>query len=65
MITKEFGKYYGACDLCDEETPGFETWHQCRAYISANGWQAIKDQDSGEWAHYCPDCARKINNKQI
>lgn len=60
MITKEYGKFFGACDLCDDETPRFDTWNECRAHIRKNGWQTKKDQETGEWENYCPVCAQKI-----
>ena len=65
MITKEFGKYFGACDLCDEETPRFNNWNDCLAYIRANKWQTTKDKDTGEWENYCPVCVQKIKANKL
>ena len=46
MIEKEYGKYFGACDCCQEEdTPHFDTWQQARHYMSENGWKAVKNKE--------------------
>lgn len=59
MITKEYGKHFGVCDLCDDCTPLFDTWTECRAYIKDN-WMTTKSKETGEWENYCPVCAHKI-----
>lgn len=60
MITKEYGKHFGVCDYCDEATPIFDSWNECRAYIRSEGWKTQKDKETGEWEDICPACARKI-----
>ena len=56
MIIKEYGKYFGYCDLCDEETPKFKTWTEVREYIRRNGWKTTKNEDTEEWENHCPRC---------
>ena len=60
MITKEYGKFFGVCDLCDDETPRFSSWNDCLAHVHNSGWQTVKDKETGEWENYCPECAQKI-----
>lgn len=64
MITKEYGKFFGACDLCDDETPRFNEWGECRNYMHNNHWQNTKNKETGEWENYCPDCIRKFSRKK-
>lgn len=55
MIVKEYGKYVGACDLCGETTPKFDTWFECRDYLRSH-WGSERDEDTGEWWNLCPAC---------
>lgn len=56
MITKEFGKHVGVCDVCDEVTPRFVKWDEVRAYFTANGWKTYRNKETGEWENLCPEC---------
>ena len=64
MITKEYGQFFGVCDLCDDATPIFDNWSDVRDYFTRNGWQTKKDKETGEWENYCPVCARKLRREQ-
>lgn len=59
MITREYGKYFGACDLCDEVTPLFDTYSEARDYVRGH-WKTTKDKETGEWENYCPECTQKL-----
>jgi hypothetical protein len=62
MIVKEYGKYFGACDCCQEETtPIFRTWDEVRDYMRFNHWKTSKNKETGEWENLCPEC-KKLDN---
>lgn len=56
MIEKEYGKYFGICDVCGEVTPLFDTFQDCREYMKKNQWKTTKDKTTGEWENICPRC---------
>lgn len=56
MITKEYGKHFGVCDVCDAETPRFTEWDSVRFYMRKNDWSMTKNKRTGEWEHTCPEC---------
>ena len=56
MIEKEYGQYFGVCDVCGEVTPIFDTFLDCRDYIRQNHWQTTKNEKTGEWENLCPQC---------
>ena len=64
MITKEYGKFFCVCDICDDATPLFDTWGEVRSHIAGEGWQTRKNKETDEWENYCPVCARKLRRQQ-
>ena len=56
MITKEYGRFFGVCDICDDATPLFDTWCQVRSYMTEDGWLNKKNDETNEWENYCPVC---------
>ena len=60
MVTKEHGKFFGVCDLCDDGTPLFDTWGECLTYMKDNNWKNTKNKQTDEWENYCPVCQRKL-----
>ena len=56
MIIKEYGKFVGVCDICDETTPvKFRSWADCRDWLKEN-WHTRYDRKECEWQHYCENC---------
>lgn len=62
MINKEYGKYYGICDICGDETDKFDDWQECRDNMQDNGWSLKYDSEINEWEHICAEC-REQNNE--
>ena len=60
MIEKEYGKFFGVCDLCDDATPLFNTWGECLSYMKIDGWKITKNKQTDEWENICPVCRRKL-----
>ncbi|MGN1130223.1 MAG: hypothetical protein ACI4Q8_02635 [Ruminococcus sp.] len=55
MIDKQYGKYVGYCDICDEATEEFDNWKDCKDWIKEN-WSTRFDTKHQEWVHLCPHC---------
>lgn len=50
MIDKQYGKYVGYCDICDEATEEFDNWEDCKDWIKEN-WSTHFDTKHQEWTH--------------
>ncbi len=53
MISKEYGAYTLACDICGEEET-FDSFDEVIQYKKDNGWKSQKYK--GEWEDVCPEC---------
>ena len=56
MITKEYGKFFGVCDCCEDVTPIFDNWSEVRKYMQDNRWKTYKNRTTEEWENLCPRC---------
>lgn len=62
MINKEYGKYYGICDICGDETDKFDDWQDCKDDMNNNDWLCRYNKKTDEWEHICVEC-REDNKK--
>lgn len=59
MIDKQYGKFIGVCDCCqEEETPRQDSFNDCLQWVREHGWRTRKNKQTGEWENYCPACAK-------
>ena len=57
--------YTMSCDNCGDElwnSCGFVLFDDIIEKAKNEGWRFTKDEN-GEWYHYCPSCAKKLNVK--
>jgi hypothetical protein len=56
-IDRVKGKIAFTCDDCGD---GYETgssdFYEALDEAKSEGWAAVKDNDTGEWKHFCKDC---------
>lgn len=55
--------YTMSCDNCGDELLdgyGFGLFDDLIEVAKRDGWRFTKDE-SGEWYHYCPSCAKRLN----
>ena len=55
--------YTMSCDNCGAELLdgyGFGLFDDLIEIAKREGWRFTKDE-SGEWYHYCPSCAKRLN----
>lgn len=59
MIEYEDGQVVAFwCDECEDSfEPKSVDFHEALAEAKRNGWVSVKDNETGEWKHFCKDCA--------
>lgn len=56
-LHREHGNITFDCDNCgDTLATGELDFSEARAVLGAERWVTRKDDDTGEWCHYCPAC---------
>lgn len=62
MSIRRRGNYHlVGCDYCGHEER-FECdndWSELMSMMSDGGWWKLKDKDTGQWSHKCPECVEK------
>lgn len=48
------------CDRCGDMLPPEFDFDDAIEAIRAAGWRTRKDPLTGDWMHYCPECAREM-----
>ena len=56
MIKNTRDGYVCTCDGCGEKLPATDTFEEAVELKTLAGWGSEKDETTGRWFNYCPDC---------
>ena len=59
MLEKQYGNIIFECDgwHCDENLEtNTSDFGAAKNMLDRSRWRARKDDEAGEWRHYCPSC---------
>jgi len=64
-IERQYKLVFFVCDDCGETSVPDEDFDVMKSDATSDGWKIIKDEDTDEWVHLCPACAKDLSSIRI
>lgn len=59
-VERQYKIVFFVCDDCGETSTPDEDFDYMRKDAIRDGWSVIKDEDTDEWVHLCPECSESL-----
>lgn len=62
-VDYQYGNVLYVCDECGEPSDAYENFKELNREAKLEGWFISREDESSEWEHYCPKCAKQLAPK--
>ena len=56
MIETSNCSLIATCDLCGDQSEGFQSFNELMEHLKSSGWKIVKTEPFGDYEHYCEAC---------